>query len=615
MKRQRAGLVVILAVLGLFHAGTAWAEGETEHPAEGEHHEAAPAPAEGEHHEAAPAPAEGEHHEAAPAEGEHHVAAPDGEHQDAEHHEGEHHDAEHHEAEHHDDAEVEHGDHHEAAGADSGGDADEEDHTALFDPDGDGKEDPELKKEYEDAFKGIPAEIDTAAVDKELDARAEDAELKPSMTVEQFRAVVRVVKKVVLTRMENKMEKSSAKKMAQFSMFIFFFSLGGLLLLALPLVMAKKYPGKMGVMFKYSALAAVTFFVTVNLFGGVLMGMRTVQGSLGSLTNPSLAIAAGTFDTLDRNAEDYITMGKELFAPTLEQLRNNSDEQPSVALIENGQKIVKDAKVFVSVAKMFKKVDFIFKILPIILFLVTMILFGLAIRPTLTEIIKLPMRAAAGEVGVGRETTKRAMRRVWGELLATICTIGVLTVLTLLSAFVLGQIVGPALDALLNYFSLAVSYLQFVEGASSGTVFLTLFGVILFLVFNLATLILSMSFFLGKSQKIFQQKFNDGVPIATHARFFKWGALSVVWVQLFPLLFAIVAGKLLLEINDRIMSGVTDADAVPWGKLMLAGPLFLVVGFALLFWAVRGFKAIRFLQAYKVKPTPPSAPSTPAEAV
>jgi len=228
------------------------------------------------------------------------------------------------------------------------------------------------------------------------------------MSVEQFRAVVRVVKKVVLARMEKKMEKSAEKKMAQFSMFVFFFSLAGLLLLVMPLVMAKKYPGKMGVMFKYSALAAVTFFVTVNLFGGVLMGMRTVQGSLGSMTNPSLAIAAGTFDTLDRNAEEYITMGKELFAPTLEQLRNNSDEQPSVVLLENGQKIVKDAKVFVSVAKMFKKVDFIFKVLPILLFGVSMLLFGLAIKPTIVEIVKLPMRAAAGGDGVGRGTAQAA---------------------------------------------------------------------------------------------------------------------------------------------------------------------------------------------------------------
>ena len=38
----------------------------------------------------------------------------------------------------------------------------------------------------------------------------------------------------------------------------------------MPLVLAKKYPGQGSVLFKYSALAAVTFFVTVNLFGGVL---------------------------------------------------------------------------------------------------------------------------------------------------------------------------------------------------------------------------------------------------------------------------------------------------------------------------------------------------------
>src|SRR5437870_13694710 len=104
--------------------------------------------------------------------------------------------------------------------------------------------------------------------------------------------------------------------------------------------------------------------------------MRTVQGALGTATNPSMAIAAGTFDTLDRNAEEYIVMGKELFAPTLEQLKGNSDEQPSVVILENGQRLIKDAKVFVSIAHMFKKIDFIFKLLPIVLFGMTMILFG-----------------------------------------------------------------------------------------------------------------------------------------------------------------------------------------------------------------------------------------------
>ena len=55
-----------------------------------------------------------------------------------------------------------------------------------------------------------------------------------------------------------------------------------------------------------------------------------------------------------------------------------------------------------------------FEVLPIILLGVTMILFGLAIYPTLVEIINLPIRAAAGKGGVGRDTTnigRAAMER------------------------------------------------------------------------------------------------------------------------------------------------------------------------------------------------------------
>jgi hypothetical protein len=487
-----------------------------------------------------------------------------------------------------------------AAARDDDDDDDDDVPYNKFDLDGDGASDPALEQEWKETLDGYSATMDPDAIDAALDARPEDSEMVPSISPEEFRKIVALIKKVVLAKMETKMAKKSAEKMATFSLGIFCFSLLGLGLLVMPLLLEKKYPGKRALLFKYSALAAGTFFVTVNLFGGVLFGMKTVQGVLGSATNPSLAIASGTFDTLHDNAEDYLTMGKELFVPTLMALEGNSEEQPAVLLIENGMKVVEDAKVFMSVAKMFKKIDFVFSVLPIVLFFVTMVLFALAIRPTLTEIIKLPMRAASGEAGIGRETTRNAIKRVWSELLATLCTVGVLTVLTLVSAFILGKIVQPALDAMLGYFSLAVSYLQFVEGASSGIVFLTLFGVILFLVLNLATLILSMSFFLGKCQKIFQARWNSGTPIATHTRFFKWGVPAVLFVQLFPLIFVYVAEKALDTINSSLLEGIKDADAVPWGKIMLAGPLFLVVAYALMFWGARGVQAIGFLFSYKV---------------
>jgi len=491
-------------------------------------------------------------------------------------------------------------------------DVEEEDApTDPFDVDGDGQlEADEIadRKEFAEYFDDIPNEV----TDDVLDTRDEAAELTASMSIEDFRSGVALVKKIVLDKMAKKAAAKADKRMAKFSWMVFGLSCCGLFLLGMPLFLKKRYPGQGKTLLKYSALAAGTFFITVNLFGGVLFGMRQAQNALSSYTNPSVAIASGTFDTLYNNADEFIVVGKELFLPTLEQLRNNPDEQPAVMLLENGMKIVEDAKVFMSMAKLFKKVDFVFSVLPIILTLVTLVLFLLAIKPTLMEIIKLPAAAAQGNANAGREVVVKSIRRVKGEMLATLCTVGVLTVLTLVSAVILGQIVEPALASLLRYFSAAIMYLQFVDGASSGLVFVSLFGVVLFLVLNLAALILSMSFFLGKTQKIFQARFNDGEPISKHQQFFKWGIPSVLLVQLFPLAFAYFGDVILNKVNDALLSGVKDAEAVPWTKLMIAGPLVLVVAFAILFWAARGFKAIKFLQSYKVKPKARKASSSTA---
>ncbi|MBA2539029.1 MAG: hypothetical protein H0V17_05290 [Deltaproteobacteria bacterium] len=478
--------------------------------------------------------------------------------------------------------------------------------TDPFDADNDGTVEPdevEARKEFLEVFKDIPNQPD----DQALERRPADKQMLPSMTVPAFQKAVKAAEKVVLEKMEIKIAKSADKKMRTFSLIVVGFSLLGVLLLLMPLALAKKYPGQGKVLFKYSALAAVTFIVTVNLFGGVIYGFRTVQGALSKHTNPSVALAAGTFGTLHDDAETYIITGKELFAPTLEAMRKHPEEQPAVLILENGLKIVQDAKVFLTIKNMIKKVDFIFGMIPIILTLVTLILFVLAVKPTLVEIIKLPAAAAAGASTAGQDVVKRSIRRVIGELKATICTIGVLVVLTLLSSFVLGKTVKPALFAFLDYFAQAINYLQFAKDASSGLVFVSLFGVILFLVFNLATLILSMAFFLGKTQKIFQQRFNEGTPLSEHQRFFKWGIPAVLLVQIFPLVFSIAGTMLLSYVNDTIIAGETSADNIGWTKLMLAGPLILVAVFLVMFWAVRGMKALKFLATYKVKVKPPIA--------
>jgi hypothetical protein len=140
---------------------------------------------------------------------------------------------------------------------------------------------------------------------------------------------------------------------------------------------------------------------------------------------------------------------------------------------------------------------------------------------------------------------------------------------------------------------------------------LMLFGVILFLVLNLAAVILSMSFFMGKTQKIFQQRFNDGVPLDAHKRWWTWSIPSVLLAQLLPLVYVFIASTGVQAIERKIMASATSAEKVNWSMLLLSTPLLLVIGFAVFFWAARGVKAIAFLQKYKVKLQPPPAGQSP----
>jgi hypothetical protein len=464
-----------------------------------------------------------------------------------------------------------------------------------FDADGDGKVEPDeqaLSAEFAAAFKDIPHEVTPKA------AGTIDLE-NPGMTVDEFKNLIRLAKAKVLARLQAKMAAKQDARMAKIGRLIFYFSLGGVLLLLMPLVLKKKYPGKTGMLFKYSGLAAVTFFLTVNFFGGVVIGMRTAQGALGGMTNPQLKVAEGFFDSLAAEPDKYLPLAKDLFGPTMYQLQGGgAAEQPAVALIENGQRLIEDAKVFTSVARAFEKIDFVFAALPIVLLAVTLILFVLAIRPTLTEIIKMPSLVAAGDAGAGKAAVKNAGRRVVGEVAATLATVGVLVVLSLIATVILGKLLLPALDLLIQYFAVGVLYLQLEAGASSGLVFVMMFAVIIFLVLNLAAIILAMAFFLGKSQKIFQQRFNAKVPLAAHTRFWKWGIPAVLGAMLVPLLYMLIARAGIEWLSEKFMSD----DAIAWGKLMIIGPMILVFGFLLVFWAARGVTALKFLATYKVKP-------------
>lgn len=479
-----------------------------------------------------------------------------------------------------------------------------------YDADGDGVYSPEeaaLGAAYAQAYGDIPEEV-TPVEPGQADLAAM---MESAMSTEEFRALVDLAKRKVLARLEAKMAAKQAERMGKISWLITLFSLAGLLLLATPLVLRRRYPGRGGLMFKYSALAAVTFVVTVNLFGMVVVGMRSAQGAMGRQTNPQLRIAEGFFSALHRNADQYRPMAKQLFGPTLRSLDEGGDQQPAAVLLENGGKLIQDAKSFVRVAKVFKKVDFAFALLPIVLLGVTLLIFILAIKPTLVEIITMPARMAAGTQTSAMATVKLALRRLGGEVGATACTLVVLFVLTTLSATVLGRLLPMAIDSLIQFFGAAILYLQVDGHASSGVVFAALFGVVLFLALNLAVIVLSSGFFLGKVQKIFQARWNGGVPLAAHREFWTWGSLSLIVAQLVPFVFMFVGWKLVDWFASRMIG---DGSDIKWKTLFLGGVGILVVGFLVTFWAARGLKGLVFLARYKVAapaPAPPQPPPIP----
>jgi hypothetical protein len=110
-----------------------------------------------------------------------------------------------------------------------------------------------------------------------------------------------------------------------------------------------------------------------------------------------------------------------------------------------------------------------------------------------------------------------------------------------------------------------------------------------------------MSFFLGKAQKIFQQRFVDKVPLGEHKKFWKWGTISMLWTMLFPFLYILVAKPGVDKFSEKITEGVTDPAQMKWGELMLGGPLILVVGFLVFLFATQGIRSLMFLAKYKPK--------------
>lgn len=223
----------------------------------------------------------------------------------------------------------------------------------------------------------------------------------------------------------------------------------------------------------------------------------------------------------------------------------------------------------------------------------------------MVELIKLPGRAAAGENTEG--VVKEAFRKVGRELLATLCLIVLLAVVTLLSGELLALAVRPAVENFLNTFFVDVIYVQ-TPGASSGLIFGSLAGTVVFLVLNVMVVLVSTGFFLGKAHKIFQQRFHDKVPLA-HKKFWGWGTLALLWAQVFPVVFVLGAEPLVEKLLEKGFGKLHQTRT--WTLILLGGSGVFVLGFVLCFWAFRGLKGLAFLKKQPSATGPRKVASVP----
>ena len=100
------------------------------------------------------------------------------------------------------------------------------------------------------------------------------------------------------------------------------------------------------------------------------------------------------------------------------------------------------------------------------------------------------------------------------------------------------------------------------------------------------------------------------MPLKSHRSFWIWGTLSLVWAQLFPVLFMLAAEPLVEHLTD----GAFAKEGEPsWTMALLAGPVVFVLGFVFLFWAARGLKGLVFMFRYKPD-APPTVTPSPAPA-
>ncbi|NUP06829.1 MAG: hypothetical protein HOW73_12325 [Polyangiaceae bacterium] len=468
-----------------------------------------------------------------------------------------------------------------------------------------------------------PAELGNLEVDRPmspaaLDDLEEQAEalrgLHPDDLDKLAKLYLPVIRQQLQKLREKKYEETAAKirqksseQLGTVATALLLLSSSGLFLLLLPLVQRKKYPGQLGKLFGYSALAAASLVLSFILLTGVLVTMRSVQADLAEQTNPQLVLQDATFDALDANLEDLAAYPGAIMVP-IQQVGSGEKEDLGAAVLENVPQFMEDFAVFQSIASSLQGAKALMGYVPALMVVLAVALFFLSIKDLVKDVVHAPERAMRGEIS-GAEVFAMVLRRVRNEILVTLGTLGALFLITLVTAVTMGIVAYPAMSIFVGQLTATMEYVFVQPGASKAYVYIALAGVLLFVVLAVGLMVASGTLFLGKLQAILRARLNNNVPMKTFAPFFRWRILALGWCLALPVVVLVAMSAL----TGRLTDAATSGQSYNWELGLLPAPLGLLLGFIVLFAAGYGLKAFTSIARFKV-PTQPIGDTAVAQA-
>lgn len=376
-----------------------------------------------------------------------------------------------------------------------------------------------------------------------------------------------------------------------------FACMGLLLLLLIPFVYWRRYPGKFRTLAWHSLLAAVWFFVTVQLFGFPLMIFFSLTLHVTEQLDPRLHAVDPAFELVDRHAQELLSHDLPI-GPVLAEMQSGRTESFLTLLLTNLVALRQQARVFEPLLEIYRRLEWLTGPLIHLQTLLVVAPFLFSVYPVFVEIVRLPLRAAAGEEPSTRRLLKQTLRNWWREIVAVVALLPLFLVLAIFLEVVLDGLSQVGIEAMLDYIVVTLEYLGTTSRPAFALIYLALACVGLFFFFNAGVVVLASWCYLTGAQRVLRLRFHEKVPLRQYVPFWKWATLALAWVLVLPVLFMHLAVPL---IHGAFVSLSQGPDPHYLAAQVVAGAL-LVVGILLLFRVARGFQALRFLLTVWIPP-------------